>query len=317
MNGSLAPVYLGSKFTVMKTLVVPVDAAANSTNAAHYAADMALAIDADVLLLHVVRIPVTPAEAPVGYIFDELNKSGKALLENLSNDLKERTHSQVNVTSLLEVGSVEFKIQETCDRIRPFAVIMGAPEGSFTRAITGSPVLDATRRLPYPVLVIPAGATFRRIRTIVLAADAKNIAGQLPITLSFLKSLQQLFDSKFDVVHIDSGDDRKDGMQALGLYHWAKSLEEVNPQLHFLKGASVLEGVQEYLYEHQGDWLMLFPEKHGLLSFHRSRSKPLILHCQVPVMSICEAASAGLSATARAGTLQPFPEPSPDAPSIH
>lgn len=301
----------------MKTLVVPVDASANSINAAHYAADMALAIDADLLLLHVVRIPVTSAEAPVGYIFDELNKSGKALLESVSNDLKARTHSQVGVTTLLEVGSVEFRIKETCDRIQPFAVVMGAPEGSFTRAISGSPVLDATRRLPYPVLVIPGEAAFRRIRTIVLAADARNIAGELPVTLAFLKNIQQLFDSRFDVVHIDSGNDRKDGMQALGLYHWQKALDEVNPELHFLKSPSVLEGVQEYLYANHGDWLMLFPESHGLLSFHRSRSKPLILHCTVPVMSVCEAASATLNAAPRAGTLQPFPEPSPGSPSIH
>jgi hypothetical protein len=53
-------------------------------------------------------------------------------------------------------------------------------------------------------------------------------------------------------------------------------------------GSNVLEAVDKYLKEHDSDWLMVFPEKHGLLEFHTSRSKALILHCPVPVMSICE-----------------------------
>ncbi|HXD77629.1 MAG TPA: universal stress protein [Puia sp.] len=282
----------------MKSLVVPVDGSENSINAAHYAADMALAIDADLHLLHVVRIQSIPGEAPVGYIFDDMHKSGKALLYTLSDDLRERTHNQVSIATLLEVGSPESKILEVCRRLQPFAVIMGAPEGSFTRALSGSPVLDASRHLPYPVLVVPSGAAFRRIRNIVLAGDVKDIAGEMPITTAFLKELRAFFDSRFDILHIVSDNERKEGLKALGLYHWKQALGDVDAALHFVKSPSLLEGVQQYLFEHQGDWLMLFPGKHGLLSFHRSQSKPLILHCTVPVMSICEAARPGLGAPA-------------------
>ncbi len=44
----------------MKNIIVPVNFSANSDNAALYAADMALAVDAHIHLIYVLRLPVTP-----------------------------------------------------------------------------------------------------------------------------------------------------------------------------------------------------------------------------------------------------------------
>jgi nucleotide-binding universal stress UspA family protein len=46
----------------MKSIVVPVDFSTCSANAARYAADLALAIKADLHLIHVILVPVTAAE---------------------------------------------------------------------------------------------------------------------------------------------------------------------------------------------------------------------------------------------------------------
>ena len=286
----------------MTTLVVPVDGSENSVNAAHYAADMALAIDADIHLLHVVKIIFTPSVIPTGYVFEEMENAGTTLLQKLSADLKERTRGQVTITTLLETGGVEFQIDAVCRRIHPFAVVMGAPEGSFTRAISGSPVLDAARRLPYPVLVIPPGASFRRIHTIVMACLAKDITGEIPLTVSFLRRLKELFDSTFDIIHIETDTERNEGMQSFGLYRWRRALEEISPALHFLPGTTVPKEVERYLAESQADWLMVFPQKHGLLEFHKSRSNPLILNCPIPVLSLSEPALAEQAEEAKANT---------------
>ncbi|HVS95334.1 MAG TPA: universal stress protein [Puia sp.] len=276
----------------MRTLVVPVDGASNSLDAANYAADMALAIDADLHLLHVVRIVVTPEPVVAGYVVEDMVKAGKTMLDKLSGELRDRTHGQVTIEALLEIGNVDFQITEVCRRLQPFAVIMGAPEGSFTRVLYGSPALDAARRLPYPVLVIPPGATFRRIRKVVLACEAKEIAGEMPVTARFLKELKDLFGCGFDIIHVGSGDERKESKQVFELYRWQRALATVDPQLHFVSDKSVPQAVEKYLSDHDADWLMVFPQEHGLLEFHKSRSKTLLLHCTVPVMSICEEAFA-------------------------
>ena len=50
------------KHNVMKSIVVPIDFSPSSDNAARYAADLALAIKADLHLIHVIQAPVTAAE---------------------------------------------------------------------------------------------------------------------------------------------------------------------------------------------------------------------------------------------------------------
>jgi|GEM_PF-381958 len=286
----------------MRTLVVPVDGSENSINAAHYAADLALAIDADIHLLHIVQIVITPSIVPAGYLIEDMEKAGTTLLDRLSDDLKQRTHDQVTITAVRETGNVEFKIDEACRRLHPFAVVMGAPEGSFIRGLSGSPAVNAARRLPYPVLVIPARSTFRRIRTVVLACQVKDVAGEIPLTTAFLQQLKDLFDARFDILHVETGTEGKEGLQSFGLYRWKRALEQVNPGLHFVHSATVLEGVDKYLAENNADWLMLFPEKHGLFELHRSRSNPLIRHCQIPILSLSEAALESVAEDAKSNS---------------
>jgi hypothetical protein len=141
------------------------------------------------------------------------------------------------------------------------------------------------------VLVVPAGAVFHRIGRIVLACEGADIGGEIPVTLAFMKELKELFAARFEIINVARpGDEKRQDEKVFEGYRWKESLEEVFPELHFLRAASVLEGVDKYLGEHEGDWLMMFPRKHGLLSFHRSQSKAFVLHCRIPVLSIAEAA---------------------------
>ena len=273
----------------MRTLLVPVDETDNSANAARYAADMALAIDGELHLLHVVRIPVMPAEAPVGYLFDQLERDGLTLLEALSKELAERTRGQVTIQTLQVIGGVEYQIAEVSRQLRPFAVVMGAPRGSVLGAIGGSPAVDAARHLPYPVLVIPAGVVFRRIRRIVLAAEAEDIGSGLPVTVAFLRQLWDLFGAHFDVVNVAGKSDESE--KVFELYRWKEAWGELYPELHFVTAESIAEGVDKYIGEHDADWLMLFPKSHRWLEFHRSRSAGMVAHSRVPVMSVCEEAN--------------------------
>src|SRR5579863_6196284 len=158
----------------MRSIVVPVDFTASAVNAAHYAVDLALAMQADVHLLHVFEVPVIPAEAPVGCVFDEMEKNARDLLDSLSADLRERTRKQVTVTTVLETGGQEFNIREFCKRINPLLVVMGAP---------------GIRDLPCPVLIVPSEAAFRAIRKIAIACDLAEIQQAMPVSLTFLKDL--------------------------------------------------------------------------------------------------------------------------------
>jgi nucleotide-binding universal stress UspA family protein len=52
----------------MRTIIAPTDFSAVSLNAVNYAADLAVAINAELILLHVVQIPITVSEIPFYFI---------------------------------------------------------------------------------------------------------------------------------------------------------------------------------------------------------------------------------------------------------
>ena len=59
----------------MKTIIVPTDYSPAATNAVNYAADMALAIKADLLLVHVYQIPVAVGDMPLALVsVEEMQK---------------------------------------------------------------------------------------------------------------------------------------------------------------------------------------------------------------------------------------------------
>src|SRR5690349_21671906 len=66
------------KYRIMKTLLVPTDFSPAATNATNYAADMALAMGADLYLLHVYQVPIAVTDVPLVLVsVDELKQEAE------------------------------------------------------------------------------------------------------------------------------------------------------------------------------------------------------------------------------------------------
>lgn len=241
----------------MKKIVVPVNFSASSDNAARYAADMALAIHAELHLVHFVQVPVSTADFPMNeYVFSEMEQSGTEGLNQLWDKLVVRTHGKVNIYTNMEVGNVEYRLEEFCTRTKPFMVVMGSAGPSLERALTGSNISAAIRHLPYPLIVVPGNAIFHQYKKIMLACDLDDIAAGVPVNNPLLKEFQNNFDCNFEVINIST------------------------------KQMKVEEGISEYLSNHPADLLLVFPKKHNFLEFHKSHAKKIALHSSIPVMSM-------------------------------
>ena len=273
----------------MKPIVVPVNFTGSSSNAARYAADMALAVQGELHLIHVVQFPVTPAEIPTSDImFEELQRNGETLLEALKKELTDRTNGYVPVSTHMDTGGVEYHLQKYCDRIKPFVVVMGASGNFLERMFAGSNTVRAVHHLPYPVLVIPDKAAFHAIRKIVLACDLDDIASGIPVSVSFLSELRDLFSAHFEVVNVITRSEQSEGQAVFEFDSWKDRLQEIYPEIHFVHTNKVDEGINDYLAGHPADLLLVFPKSHSLLEFHRSQAKKVVLHCPIPVMSLHE-----------------------------
>lgn len=273
----------------MRSIVVPVNFAPNATNAAHYAADLALTIGAELHLIYVFQIPTSLAEVPVPEsVFNEMRDSGLELLDDLKTGLTQRTSHKIRITTDMEIGGVEARIDAFCKEHKPFLVVMGASGHQLENVINGSTTVRAIRHLPYPVLVIPENASFRSVRRIVVACDKEDIDSGMPDHMAFFKDLSELMKAELIVLHILTNGEES-AAEAIEEYNfWKRQVAAFRPEMHFIRKPKVDEGINDYLASHEADWLMVFPKTHNVLEFHRSRAKQIVQTCAVPVMSLHE-----------------------------
>ncbi|HXB44942.1 MAG TPA: universal stress protein, partial [Puia sp.] len=187
----------------MKPLIAPTNFTASSVNAAKYAANMAMMVNSDLYLIHVLQLPVSSAEIPLTEeMYGEMHKSGEQELENLKLLLQKQTEGRINIFTLLESGNVEQKVAELCQRKAPFAVVMGIKKSAAERFVFGSNALISISHLHYPLFVIPEDSSFHALRKMVLAYDLEGPNKNIPV--SYLKELQRIFNADLDVLNINA-----------------------------------------------------------------------------------------------------------------
>src|SRR5688572_25032896 len=101
----------------MKTIIIPTDFSPAATNAVNYGVDMALAIDANVLLLHVYNIPIAYGDVPVALIsVDEMKNAAEDNIERLRQDLQHITSGKLQINTETRLGSVVDELEELCNK---------------------------------------------------------------------------------------------------------------------------------------------------------------------------------------------------------
>ena len=100
----------------MKTLIVPTDFSPAAENAAIYATDLGIAIQADLLLLNVVQIPVTVVEVALteNEYEEMLQEAIKSLAELRAQLLVHAGTAKITIRTKVVVGTIEFELEQAC-----------------------------------------------------------------------------------------------------------------------------------------------------------------------------------------------------------
>lgn len=275
----------------MKTIIVPTDFSPAATSAVHYGADMALAIKADLLLLHVYNIPIAIGDVPVALLsVEELKATATENIERVRKNLEHVTSGKLKITTEARLGNVIDELEEVCKRVQPFAVVMGTTGMSAVeRTLFGSNTLTAIKHLTHPVICVPKGKEYGKgIKKIGLACDFREVLETVPITS--IKEFVKEFHGQLFVLNVDYDDHqfRPDTPEQSGLLH--EAFEELQPEYHFITRKDIEEGVNDFVETHNLDLVIAIPKKHKLLEglFKRSSTRQLVFESHVPVMCVHE-----------------------------
>jgi len=263
----------------MRTIIAPTDFSDISLNAVNYAADMAVALGANLLILHATKLLFYTDEISPETIPDEINLQNK--LSSLRETVTKRTGNKLQVSSKLVSGDIEDELERICNYKNTPAVVM-ATRGQTLRELflVGSITVCLSRNLRYPVLVVPEGLSFHPIRNILMATDLENLH-DLPIKK--ISSVVTAFDAGLDIVYVYNNEDKfevmSNRMSELSFY-----LKNLNPRFHFIKNNNVHEAILDFAQSNNSDLILTFPKKHTF--FHKSNSKQFIFYSPVAVMSM-------------------------------
>lgn len=275
----------------MKTIIVPTDFSPVATNAMNFAADMALGIDASVLLLHVYQVPVSMTDVPVVLVSaEEMKKGSEERLEELKKGLEHVTSGKIKIYAETKMGDMSDELETLCNQIKPFAVVMGTKGASgLERIIFGSNTLTTIRHLTWPVIVVPPGKEYGKgISKIGFACDFREVVETTPV--KFIKLMVQEFNAELHVLNVDYENRHftpETPEQSLLLH---TLLEDVKPAYHFINHKDIEDGINEFAETNNLDLLITIPKKHKLLDglFKPSSTKQFITQSHVPVMCVHE-----------------------------
>lgn len=264
----------------MKTIITPTDFSSISENACLYAAKMAADIHAELIILHVMELPISVAEFPVTEeVYDRINMEEE--LEALKQKLNKETGGKITIHTKEIVGSVEYELKEVCKHEKPFAVVMGTHTSRvLDRFFLGSTTVYSAKHLPCPVVVVPGGINYTPIRKIALATDLKDV---YDLSLHEIETIVNTFHASLEVYHVGKNekDIEKASTQKLSLY---RRLRQFSPEFYFVENEDIELGVSLLAERNRADLVLFVPKKHR--PFHKSQSKEFIFYSVVPVMAI-------------------------------
>lgn len=270
----------------MKTILVATDFSAAARNAGNYAAEMALAIKADLLLFTVFELPVTYYELPVAVNTLEMTETEEKNLLALKKELTEKTGGKVNIRTEVRLGTFFDELRSVCELIKPYAVIMGSQGTTAAdRMLFGGHTVHAMKHLSWPLITVPPEVKFSSVKKICLACDLRNVLNTIPV--EEIRVLVNQFHSEFHILNTGKKNDfNPDMLSESGFLH--NMFADLKPQFHFVSSKDTDEGVIDFCEKNQIDLLVVLPKRHGFLEklIYKSHTRELVLHSHVPVMAI-------------------------------
>ncbi|CAN5494156.1 hypothetical protein BH11BAC3_BH11BAC3_00930 [soil metagenome] len=269
----------------MKTILVSTDFSPAALNAVNYAADMAVAIKGDLLILHVNQFPVVYYELPIesseNYKLDEIEK----LLNNLRQQISINTSGKINIKTELVTGIFYNELKAICDKVEPYAVVMGSQGTTAAdRLLFGGHTVHAMTHLIWPLITVPPKVSFLSVKRIGLACDLQQVEENVPI--DDIKTLIKDFNAELHILHIGKIDEfNPDVVFESGTLQ--RMLEPVKPTFHFIQNKNIDAGIIEFAAHNDINLLVVIPRRHSLLDHlvHNSHTKQLVLHSPVPVLA--------------------------------
>ncbi len=274
----------------MKTIIVPTDFSSISNNAMDYAVGLAKQTGSSLLLFHAYQVPVSMTDVPIVLVsVEELQKNAETKMADVKKSLEQTTAGLVKIYAETKLGDTVDELEDLCNRIKPFAVVMGTKGATgLERVFFGSTTLTTIKHLSWPVIVVPPEKKYSAIKKIGFACDFREVVETTPA--HFIRDFVKEFNAEIHVLNVDSKNAhfKLETPEQSALLH--TMLEDLNPKYDFIEDENIEAGIEKFAEKNNLDLIITIPKKHKLLEglFRKSHTKDLVFHSHLPIMCVHE-----------------------------
>jgi nucleotide-binding universal stress UspA family protein len=189
----------------MKKILVPCDFSDSAVQAFIFALQIAQQSKGEIILLHVVELPVLRGTMLVPTLYFEENflKDMKVSAEKNFEELKIKwANEAINVRSLIEHGPTTKTIIRIAEENKVDLIVMGTQGATgFKEFLVGSNTEKVVRFSPLPVLAVRKSLELSHIKNIVFPTTLDPTQNKL---LTHIKELQNFFSAKLHLLLVNT-----------------------------------------------------------------------------------------------------------------
>lgn len=273
----------------MKNIIVPTDFSKNAANAMHYAAALAQAAKARLVLYHAFPYPVISTDVPVeiqSYI-DEMTENHVEKLIKLRHSLEEKY--PIDINCIAQAGSVAYNLQDIMQREKGDLAVMGLRGANpALNVLMGSTTFEVLRQGKTPLLIVPQGAAFRTPKHILFACDDPYIENASVV--GPLKDIAALFGAEIEVYMVNPPQLIPSPAKTPRNSNLERHFDKLKHIYTFDQAEGVRESILKGIGESKADILTMIPRHRSVWSylFGKSDTQSIALQTTIPMLALAE-----------------------------
>jgi nucleotide-binding universal stress UspA family protein len=274
----------------MKTILVPLDFSETSDNALEYAVGIANELNAKLVLLHTIQMPVASYELePVALTINSNIEFNTNLLNDKANKILALYPFIAPISSNVEMGDLNNNIKNYVNEKNVDLIVMGitGKSSNISKVVFGSNAISVSKKSEVPVIIVPNNCRYSGIKNIAYACDYKeHLEGSND--LIEIKNIAEIFKALLNVIHIIPDGHLLSEIEVETDDYIESQLENVLHRTFIFPRNNIVNTILSFIKKQKVDLIVMEQANHSFFHelFYPSVTKEIAFSSNVPVMAI-------------------------------
>ena len=270
-------------------LLVPTDFSKNANTAVECAVSVAQKLGDEIILFHAFH-PMYVEQRYTGNTTEKTRVELQRQLDDKKKDLQE-TFPNLKIHTELRLGFIVESVEEMVEEDSEIKMIVMGTQGAngIGDLLLGSNTTGVINSVDVPVMSVPNNCSFTGVGKIVYATDLQH---KYTETAKQLTQITKDFGAELICLHVYTENE-----ETWETYSW-EDFQQIHPEISQIENVKfetlshndIIVGLNYFVEENHIDMLVVSRKKRSFFNrlFHKSVSRNVALHAQVPLLTIKE-----------------------------